>query len=495
MGENSSPPILKTHAMKSVIFQDKTGNHYLYSFTKRRLLYISKVLYEIIKAAENSDCDNLSKHIIASSSDKDIKRRVNQFLFLKDKGYLDEYTCEWITSLNPTELHKSFDNISNIAFELTNKCNLQCTYCFYGELYEHKQKSKVDVLDVNYAYIIIDELCKQVESKKALSVKRNITLGFYGGEALLEFDLIKQIVEYSQIKQSDNLKFTYTLTTNGLLLRKHIEYLVEKNFSILISLDGDYKNSEYRQTTKGDNVYPKIYETIKYISKKYPNYFRDNISFNSVLHDKNSVEELVGFFWKEFGKIPMISELSFTCVKKEKREILAGMYNRNSLNNINFRTNDLLKHYLLADSRIKNIPKLFYKLLNINFKSWSDWICDYKYLRFPTSTCIPFVNKIFVSTDGKLHLCEHIGYDYSYAYINIEDRRIVFDEKDIAKRYSAYYSNMIPKCKKCYMAFSCNTCLFEANMQCTPIDYKGFCEIMADAIEKLKIRENYKNNE
>jgi len=83
-------------------------------------------------------------------------------------------------------------------------------------------------------------------------------------------NFIKQVVDLcSHISLNDDY-FKFNITTNGILLDKHIEFLVNNNFTIKISLDGDFINNGYRITKNGENSFDKVFKNIKYIQKNSP---------------------------------------------------------------------------------------------------------------------------------------------------------------------------------------------------------------------------------
>lgn len=476
--------------MNAVVFVDKSGNHYLYSYSKKRLIYISEILYEIAKGYIVNKYLIPVELLLSKYSEEAVRKSIDKFHTLNNKGYFENIENKFVTSMTSNELPVSLYKINNIAFELTQKCNMRCVYCFYGDLYKHSEHTDRDKeLNVEIAYIMIDAIFSQMASVKNNSIKKKIILGFYGGEPLLRFDLVEKIVDYSESHSNSDFYFSYSLTTNGILLRKYIDYMVDHNFSLLISLDGNFENSDYRVTSKGKNLFQDIFETLKYIKIKYPVFFENNISFNSVLHDKNTIANIVFFFRQEFDKIPMLSELSSTCIKEGAQEDFLKMYREENLNYDELSSHITAEEYIQLNRKLKELPSFFYKLLDVNIKNWSDWLCDYDYSYYPTSTCLPFTNKIFVSADGCLHLCEHIGYNYSFAYVDLNKRKIVFDEEKVSKQYSAYYSDIVSKCSKCYMAPFCSICLFERNLKCACVTSKMFVQRMAADLEDLKTRD------
>ena len=70
-----------------------------------------------------------------------------------------------------------------------------------------------------------------------------------------------------------------------------MDYLVEKNFSILISLDGNEVQSAYRVDKHGNSSFSRVVRNVKKLQETYPDYFEKKVNFNSVLHNLNSVAE------------------------------------------------------------------------------------------------------------------------------------------------------------------------------------------------------------
>ena len=114
-------------------------------------------------------------------------------------------------------------------------------------------------------------------------LKRTITIGFYGGEPLLRFDLVQQIISYTKSRESEFLTFTYNMTTNAVLLDKYMDYIVEQDISLLISLDGDKKASSYRTLKSGRQSYDRVYSNIRELKKRHFDFYVKNVSFLSLI--------------------------------------------------------------------------------------------------------------------------------------------------------------------------------------------------------------------
>lgn len=81
------------------------------------------------------------------------------------------------------------------------------------------------------------------------------------------------------------------MTTNAVLLEQYMDFLVKNNFEILISLDGNKYNDSYRVFKNGNSSFDTVISNIDKLYSSYPAYFIQNVKFNSVLHNRNSVKD------------------------------------------------------------------------------------------------------------------------------------------------------------------------------------------------------------
>jgi putative peptide-modifying radical SAM enzyme len=138
---------------------------------------------------------------------------------------------------------------------LTLNCNLKCYYC-YGKCCEDFGV-RLDGLEIDDSLpTTINYNISQL--KKFLEKDDDLTIIFYGGEPLLQIDKMKLIMDKISAKRS-------ILQTNGLLLNLLEEKYIEKFHTILVSIDGDEKLTDYY---RGKGVYKKIIENLKLINEK-----------------------------------------------------------------------------------------------------------------------------------------------------------------------------------------------------------------------------------
>lgn len=145
----------------------------------------------------------------------------NKYQILKKAGYFDlKQSGSYIAGrLTSHDIEYELSNLKSLVFEVTERCNLRCNYCFYGEHYNQNEIRSDQDFDIVNAKSIIDLLKEKWLSNKNNSIGKEIFIGFYGGEPLLNFKFIKEIVNYIElIKANSELNFRFNMTTNAILL-------------------------------------------------------------------------------------------------------------------------------------------------------------------------------------------------------------------------------------------------------------------------------------
>ncbi|MCM1312969.1 MAG: radical SAM peptide maturase [Roseburia sp.] len=353
----------------------------------------------------------------------------------------------------------SLVNLRHLVFEVTTHCNLNCTYCGYGALYNMRTHQERIHMPFEMAKLLMDYLYNIWDKYKIDYDVRDTFVGFYGGEPLLNFKLIKEIVEYVENHPLHNRHFYYTMTTNAMLLDKYMDFLAEKNFYLVISLDGDEMAHSYRVDCTGKNSFKEVFNKVRKLQVRYPEYFEKKVSFNSVLTNRGRLLDVKKFILDNFGKNPMVSEVNDFGVLKDKKDEFDKIF-RSIKQETN---NDLCKKYL-NDVDFPKIPenRISYTILRYlsgnSFPSYNSLLPQKEGKIFPTGTCFPFDKKMFVNVKGELLPCERINQKYSLGVIKEDGVHIDFDS--IAKKYSEYYKRVYDLCKACYAKPICEQCMF-----------------------------------
>lgn len=387
--------------------------------------------------------------------------------------------------LTPEDIEKSLINLSQIVFEVTDDCNLKCVYCAYGDLYCDYDKRERKYLHMADVKPLIDYLIEIWQSNLSDAAIPETYIGFYGGEPLLNVPFIKEVIDYVESLQIKR-KFKYSLTTNAVLLDRYMSFLVEKDFKLLISLDGDKNSNGYRVDSSGHNPFDIVFKNVVSLRDKYPNFYKHNVNFNSVLHDKNDVETIIDFFNKKLSKVPDLSELSPVGVKPSKREVFNKMFN--GLYESFHKSNECDRLIELTFDKSPDIGRIirYIEMESHNvYDSYDQLLSDTGKGFIPTGTCIPFSRKMFVTVNGKILPCERIS--HSYYFGKVSEEGLDFSIQNVVDRHNGYLKNILRCCKTCAGQNRCNKCMYE-------IDDLNSCVILCDKQMSLSQIENHNNN-
>lgn len=274
-------------------------------------VYLDAVLYKYIKNIEQFDTLH---DFYKSIKNKDLVKEIEMALIelsenkilITDKE-VDKKTIELIRDSIPPPY------IQIVYFILTEDCNFNCKYCF---IKRENQNTNKKGMSVDRGLQGLDFFTKQIRSnQKLFDSKKSII--FYGGEPLLKFEVLKEIVlrikKYQCCKKlPENIDLS--LVTNGSLITKEIaSFLKENNINVGVSIDGDefttntnrlFNNSmgTYNHIRKGIEICKNeglnigLSVTLSETSMQFPkrvmealknDYNMDSLSFNMLLTDKN----------------------------------------------------------------------------------------------------------------------------------------------------------------------------------------------------------------
>lgn len=378
---------------------------------------------------------------------------------------------KYITSDNVVS---ALANLPQLVFEVTDACNLRCKYCAYGEFYEDYDMREDKMLTAGQAILLINYLEKLWNSGLNTSAMSNLTISFYGGEPLLNFSFIETIVHHVKHKvHCPHRKFSFSMTTNALLLHKYMDFLQENEFHLLISLDGNKENTEYRVDKAGNCAFERIVTNVNKLKEKYPDYFRTHVNFNAVLHNKNSVEEIYRFFKEEYDKIPRIGELNNVGIRKDKLEEFKRTY-KNSQESLHQAEHyeEIERDMFMNTGNYRSLTLFLHQYSGFVYNDYTDLLFEKKekLQNIPTGTCLPFSKKMFVTVNGKILPCERIGHQFALG--KITENEIELNPEWIADKYNEYYARVESQCSKCRNSRACIQCIFNLeNIDSKPVCY------------------------
>lgn len=405
-----------------------------------------------------------------------------QIVRTKKKNIQLTHSAYDFPSIKGADVEKQLSNIRHIGFEVTDGCNLSCKYCAYGKYYNDYDERENRKIDFDKSKIFLDYLLDKLSLDRNTNILNDIYISFYGGEPLLNFDFIKKIVLYTKQIQGSSLKFHYMMTTNAVLLNNYIDFIVDNDFMLTISLDGNYLHDAYRKFPNGLDSYSLVYNNVKYIQSKYPDYFAQKVGFNSVIHNLNNEEEVFSFIYKEFGKIPNLSGVSLSGVNVDYKDEFENLIKKKDTVDNSMGLSNIKKILDLEYDSNKILQRFIFNYSGNLFDDYNYLLYGVPFDRLPTGTCFPFSKRIFMTVNNKILPCERIGHQYALGVI--KDAGVSIDCDSIAEKYNNYYRRLIGQCGNCAFFFHCSKCMFSIdNLDSNPVcenrsDYMKFDEYL-----------------
>ena len=241
---------------------------------------VDDVTYDVISLYEELDSDSIVEKLKDTYATNDILEAIEEVEQLKNDGQL--FTEDIYQPFVEKFKESRQTVVKALCLHIAHDCNLACKYCFAEEGEYHGRR---ELMSFEVGKKALDFLVKNSGNRV------NLEVDFFGGEPLMNWDVVKQLVEYGRsLEEPNNKKFRFTLTTNGVLLNDEImEFLNKEMSNVVLSLDGRKEvNDNMRpfRTGKGsyDLIVPKFQKLAE--SRNQTNYYirgtftRNNLDFS-----------------------------------------------------------------------------------------------------------------------------------------------------------------------------------------------------------------------
>lgn len=233
------------------------------------------------------------------------KSEYSEINSLIQKGYLSGNRVKEIEHSNCGNIETTLERrMQKITLQLTQNCNFRCSYCHYtsndGSQRKHSNK-KMSLEMAKDAILFLKD--HSMDSPE-------VYIGFYGGEPLLEFEMMKEIVCFAE-DTFFGKKINYTITTNSVLLSDEIiEFFIKHQISVVISLDGPKEINDCNRVFagSGQGTFDAIIKKVKYIYDKYPKFYKE-LSINMVMNPEHDFERIHSIF-KDYPFLKKINIMS-----------------------------------------------------------------------------------------------------------------------------------------------------------------------------------------
>ena len=425
---------------KPFVFLFSSPNaHYCYDVNTNSLLSISADLYKILTAWEDGS---------------DVQHRLetcDEYVQLTAQGYLSgdhpKITNHPLSSsLGLYQTRK----MGQLILQVTQNCNFRCRYCTYTSGAEGLQRSHSSKrMPWDVAKRSVDYFAEHSYDYPTPYVS------FYGGEPLLEFDLMQNVVEYSKIRMAGR-NISFSVTVNGSLLDdKKLAFLQENNFNLLISLDGLQQDNDKNRVfaSSGKGTFSTVIERMRHLVKEYPELAK-HTSVNMVvdrtaphiLFDPKEIDKEV--FQHINVRQTYVDNTYLDVDKISSDQVLESRYTLQTALAI------LAAYGCFPSDKVALVAK---ENLNQIVLSLSRHFRPRKATKTwcPSGPCTPGVTRLFVTCNGDFYPCERVSEVH-------DDLKIgnIYSGFDLAKSQKLLnLSQMSPEeCSKCAAQNCCIVC-------------------------------------
>ncbi|MBP5222147.1 MAG: thioether cross-link-forming SCIFF peptide maturase [Lachnospiraceae bacterium] len=426
---------------------------------------VDEIVYDMIPLVEPlveegiKDPDTIKAAVLNLSDipypEKEIREAVDEVLGLEKSGQL---FAKDIYENYVFDFKKRPTVVKALCLHIAHDCNLACRYCFAEEGEYHGRRALMS-LEVGK---------KALDFLVANSGNRvNLEVDFFGGEPTMNWEVVKQLVEYGRsLEETHHKKFRFTLTTNGILLNDEIlEFANREMGNVVLSIDGRKEVNDRMRPMRGgqgsyDTIVPKFQKVAE--SRGQTNYYVRGTFTHYNLDFSEDVIHLADLGFQQISVEPVvaqptdpyaITEADLPKLKAEYDKLAAEMLKR----------------------RKEGRPFNFFHFM-IDLQGGP---CVAKRL----SGCGSGTEYLAVTPWGDLYPCHQFVGNEAFLMGNVEEGIVREEIRDQFKCCNVYAKD---KCKKCFAKFYCsggcaaNSFNFHGNINDT---YDVGCELERKRVE------------
>ena len=392
---------------------------------------VDDLAYDIINLYEKESKENITKMMLEKYKDdrtvneNEIKEVFNDIETLKRENKLfteDSFEDKAFDFKNRNTVIKA------LCLHVAHTCNLNCEYCFASQGKYHGERA---LMSFEVGKRAIDFLIENSGSR------RNLEVDFFGGEPLMNFDVVKKIVEYARsIEKKHNKNFRFTLTTNGVAINNDvIEFANKEMHNVVLSLDGRKEiHDNLRKTITGkgsyDIIVPKFQEFVK--KREGKNYYMRGTFTHNNTDFTNDIFHMADLGFKELSMEPVV------CKPDEKYALTEDDLP------ILFEQYEILAKEMLKREKEGNPITFYHYMLDLEHGP-----CIYKRI----SGCGSGTEYMAVTPWGDLYPCHQFVGDEKFCLGNIFDG---VKNKELVNEFKCCNAYARPECKDCFAKLYCS---------------------------------------
>jgi len=390
---------------------------------------VDDLSYDIIEMLDKGIIrEEIKKEMLEKYDDlkeSDIEETFGEIDNLIESGQL--FTEDTFKNQN-LDLKKRDSVIKALCLHVAHTCNLNCEYCFAGQGKYHGEDA---IMSFEVGKAALDFLVKNSGTRK------NLEVDFFGGEPLVNFDVVKRLVAYARsIEKEAGKHFRFTLTTNGVLLDDDvIDFLNKEMNNVVLSLDGRKEvNDAKRKRLDGQGSYDIIVPRFQNFVKKRGDkeyYMRGTFTRNN-LDFTNDIFHMADLGFKELSMEPVVSKPDTEYALRE--EDLDTIYEQY----------EILAKEMIKRRREKNPFTFYHYMIDL-----SGGPCIYKRI----TGCGSGTEYLAVTPNGDFYPCHQFVGDKNFLMGNVKDGITNTKLRDEFKLCNVYSRK---ECENCWAKLYCS---------------------------------------
>ncbi|MBE5972331.1 MAG: thioether cross-link-forming SCIFF peptide maturase [Lachnoclostridium sp.] len=423
---------------------------------------VDEVVYDMIEMYEQKSREQIKEELLAKYADRaDVTPEELDECFaaiedLKAAGKL--FTPDTFAPIANDLKQKTAGVVKALCLHVAHTCNLNCAYCFASQ---GKYQGERAVMSFEVGKQALDFLIEN-------SVGRtNLEVDFFGGEPLMNFDVVKELVAYARSREKECHKnFRFTLTTNGILVDDDvIEFSNREMSNVVLSLDGrkevhDRYRVDYAGNGSWEKIVPKFQKFVEARGNK--NYYMRGTFTHANPDFVNDIQQMLDLGFTELSMEPVVcAEDDPNRLTKEDLAIVMDQYEKLA--------------ELMHERRKAGKPFTFYHYM-IDLKSGP---CIYKRV----SGCGSGTEYMAVTPWGDLYPCHQFVGDEKFLLGNIWDG---VTNHEVQQEFASCNVYARPECHDCWAKLYCSGgCAANAYHATGSIKgiYKDGCELFRKRME------------
>ena len=422
---------------------------------------VDEVAYDIIEMYKTHSAEEITEAILSKYSHLPDVTKEEVLLCLEDIKALED-AGKLYSEDKFEELAYNFKNNSKVikalCLHVAHSCNLACSYCFAGQGKYHGKDALMSFETGKRAFDFL------IENS---GTRRNLEVDFFGGEPLLNWDVVKQLVEYARsIEKEKNKNFRFTLTTNGVLIDDEVIEFANKEMSnVVLSLDGRKDvHDKFRVDYAGKGSYDKILPKFKKLvdSRDGKNYYMRGTFTHFNTDFTEDIFHMADLGFKELSMEPVVcSPDSPSALTDEDLPVLFEQY-------------EILAKEMIRRKKAGDGFTFYHYMLDLK-----NGPCIYKRI----SGCGSGTEYMAVTPKGELYPCHQFVGEEEYCLGNIWDGVQKPEVQDKFRLCNAYSREECRDCwAKLYCSGGCAANSYHATGSVNGI-YKYGCELFKKRIE------------